>query len=46
LDFLVEAITDWDGDAVFEDGVQSVDVDWDNTIPVSSAAKMFLPKMD
>jgi hypothetical protein len=46
LDFLVGAITDWDGDAVFEDGVQSVDVDWENTMPVSSAAKMCLPKMD
>eukprot|EP00545_Synedropsis_sp_CCMP1620_P009409 CAMPEP_0119017060 /NCGR_PEP_ID=MMETSP1176-20130426/15195_1 /TAXON_ID=265551 /ORGANISM="Synedropsis recta cf, Strain CCMP1620" /LENGTH=400 /DNA_ID=CAMNT_0006970659 /DNA_START=6 /DNA_END=1204 /DNA_ORIENTATION=- len=31
LDHLVEAICEWDGAAVIEDGVQSVDVDWNQT---------------
>jgi translation elongation factor EF-1beta len=40
LDALVEAIQEWDGDAIFE-GVQSVDVDWNDTVRVSSAGDIF-----
>jgi translation elongation factor EF-1beta len=37
VDYLVSAIEEWEGNAVFE-GVQSVDVDWPNTLPVGDAS--------
>lgn len=38
---LVEAIDEWDGGGVVEDGVQSVDVDWGNTFPVGDSTQWF-----
>lgn len=40
LDDLVEAISEWDGDDAWEEGVQSVDVDYDNTFPVGDASQL------
>jgi translation elongation factor EF-1beta len=45
LDDLVETIEAWEGDEAFE-GIQSVDVDWENTVPISAAANMFLAKLE
>lgn len=39
IDDLVETIGEWDGGGVVEDGVQSVDVDWDNTFPVGDSTQ-------
>jgi translation elongation factor EF-1beta len=40
LDDLANAIGEWEGDDEFE-GVQSVDVDWSATVPVSNAMDLF-----
>jgi translation elongation factor EF-1beta len=39
VDHLVSAIEDWEGDGELE-GVQSVDVDWANTIPIGNAQEL------
>jgi translation elongation factor EF-1beta len=39
VDHLVSAIEDWEGDGELE-GVQSVDVDWGNTMPVGNAEEL------
>ena len=39
VDYLVSAIEDWEGDGELE-GVQSVDVDWANTIPIGNAQEL------
>jgi translation elongation factor EF-1beta len=40
LDDLVDAIDEWEGDDKFE-GVQSVDIDWSDTVAVSNAMDLF-----
>lgn len=40
LDDLADAIGEWEGDDKFE-GVQSVDIDWSETVPVSNAMDLF-----
>jgi translation elongation factor EF-1beta len=40
IDKLVEAINEWEGNDQFSDGVQSVDVDWANTVPVGDAIEI------
>jgi translation elongation factor EF-1beta len=42
IDDLLETIGEWDGDGVVEDGVQSADVDWDNTFPVGDSTNSYL----
>lgn len=39
VDHLVSAIEDWEGDGELE-GVQSVDVDWANTVPIGNAQEL------
>jgi translation elongation factor EF-1beta len=39
VDHLVSAIEEWEGDGVLE-GVQSVDVDWANTVPIGNAQEL------
>jgi translation elongation factor EF-1beta len=41
IDDLVETIYEWDGGGVVEDGLQSVDVNWDNTFPVGDSTQFF-----
>lgn len=44
LDDLVEAIIEWEGDDVIEDGAQSVDVDWSQTNMIATLPDMAFPK--
>jgi translation elongation factor EF-1beta/SAM-dependent methyltransferase len=39
-DALVSAIEDWEGDDVME-GVQSVDIDWDESVAIADVSKLF-----
>ena len=44
LDHLVESITAWNGTPLFEDGVQSVDVDWNKTARIAAFPGIAYPK--
>jgi translation elongation factor EF-1beta len=41
VDALVSAIGEWEGSTDFEDGIQSVDVDWTNTYAIASHLPTF-----
>lgn len=36
IDHLIEAMQDWDGEDRIEDGIQSVDVDWERSFPIQN----------
>ena len=44
VDDLVEAIIEWEGTPSFEDGVQSVDVDWGQTNRIAAPPDIAFPK--
>ena len=44
LDVLVEAISEWEGPPPFEDGVQSVDIDWQETVRIAAFPQIAIPR--
>ena len=44
LDILVDAISEWEGIPSIEDGVQSVDIDWNKTVRIATFPGIAIPK--